>query len=190
MLKIFDEILVNAADNKRRDPQMTTIAINIDKERNTISIWNNGRGIPVEIHPREGIYVPTMIFGTLFTSSNYDDSELKIVGGRNGFGAKLCNIFSTEFSVETCTKQSGLRFFQCWRNNMNDVDDPIISDASTNASDYTCVTFKPDLSKFKLSTLDEDTIQVMIRRIVDIAGTLDGVNVFLNGTKIEDSKTT
>uniref|UniRef100_A0AAF5PQF5 DNA topoisomerase 2 n=1 Tax=Wuchereria bancrofti TaxID=6293 RepID=A0AAF5PQF5_WUCBA len=187
LLKIFDEILVNAADNKRRDPQMTTIAVNIDKERNTISIWNNGRGIPVEIHPTEGIYVPTMIFGTLFTSSNYDDSELKIVGGRNGFGAKLCNIFCTEFSVETCTKQSGLRFFQCWRNNMNDVDDPIISDASTNASDYTCVTFKPDLSKFKLSTLDEDTIQVMIRRIVDIAGTLDGVNVFLNGTKIEVS---
>lgn len=50
------------------------------RERNTISVWNNGRGIPVEIHPTEGIYVPTMIFGTLFTSSNYDDSELKIVG--------------------------------------------------------------------------------------------------------------
>ncbi|MCP9259648.1 DNA topoisomerase 2 [Dirofilaria immitis] len=112
LLKIFDEILVNAADNKRRDPEMSTIAVNIDREGNTISIWNNGRGIPVEIHPTEGIYVPTMIFGTLFTSSNYDDSELKIVGGRNGFGAKLCNIFSTEFSVETCSKQSGLRFFK------------------------------------------------------------------------------
>ncbi|OZC09446.1 hypothetical protein X798_03402 [Onchocerca flexuosa] len=79
LLKIFDEILVNAADNKRRDPEMTTIAVNIDRERNTISIWNNGRGIPIEIHPSERIYVPTMIFGTLFTSSNYDDSELKIV---------------------------------------------------------------------------------------------------------------
>ncbi|EJD75625.1 DNA topoisomerase 2 [Loa loa] len=187
LLKIFDEILVNAADNKRRDPQMTIIAVSIDREKNTISIWNNGRGIPVEIHPTEGVYVPTMIFGTLFTSSNYDDSELKIVGGRNGFGAKLCNIFSTEFCVETCTKQSGLRFFQCWRKNMNDVDDPIISNVDTNASDYTCVTFKPDLSKFKLSTLDEDTIEVMIRRTVDIAGTLDGVHVFLNGTKIEVS---
>uniref|UniRef100_A0A0R3RLF2 DNA topoisomerase 2 n=1 Tax=Elaeophora elaphi TaxID=1147741 RepID=A0A0R3RLF2_9BILA len=187
LLKIFDEILVNAADNKRRDPQMTTIAVNIDGEKNTISIWNNGRGIPIEVHPTEGIYVPTMIFGTLFTSSNYDDSELKIVGGRNGFGAKLCNIFSTEFSVETCTKQSGLRFFQCWRNNMNDVDDPIISNVDTNASDYTCVTFRPDLDKFKLLTLDEDTIEVMIRRTVDIAGTLDGVHVFLNGTKIEVS---
>ncbi|VDK81779.1 unnamed protein product [Litomosoides sigmodontis] len=128
-----------------------------------------------------------MIFGTLFTSSNYDDSELKIVGGRNGFGAKLCNIFSTEFTVETCTKHSGLRFFQCWRNNMNDVDDPIISNVGASASDYTCVTFKPDLDKFKLSILDEDTVEVMIRRTVDIAGTLDGVHVFLNGTKIEVS---
>ncbi|VDO31503.1 unnamed protein product, partial [Onchocerca flexuosa] len=187
LLKIFDEILVNAADNKRRDPEMTTIAVNIDRERNTISIWNNGRGIPIEIHPSERIYVPTMIFGTLFTSSNYDDSELKIVGGRNGFGAKLCNIFSTEFSIETCTRQSGLRFFQCWRNNMNDVDDPIITNVGTNAVDYTCVTFKPDLSKFKLSILDENTIEVMVRRTVDIAGTLDSVHVFLNGTKIEVS---
>lgn len=71
---------------------------------------------------------------------------------------------------------------------MNDVDDPIISNVGTNASDYTCVTFKPDLSKFKLSALDEDTVEVMIRRTVDIAGTLDGVHVFLNGTKIEVSK--
>ncbi|VDK81832.1 unnamed protein product, partial [Onchocerca ochengi] len=181
LLKIFDEILVNAADNKRRDPEMTTIAVNIDRERNIISIWNNGRGIPIEIHPTERIYVPTMIFGTLFTSSNYDDSELKIVGGRNGFGAKLCNIFSTEFSIETCTRQSGLRFFQCWRNNMNDVDDPIITNVGTNAVDYTCVTFKPDLNKFKLSVLDENTIEVMVRRTVDIAGTLDSVHVFLNG---------
>lgn len=188
LLKIFDEILVNAADNKRRDPQMTTIAVNIDKERNIISVWNDGRGIPIEIHPTETIYIPTLIFGTLFTSSNYDDSELKVVGGRNGFGAKLCNIFSTEFSVETCSKQLGLNFFQCWRNNMNDVDEPIISNVGTNAQDYTRVTFKPDLAKFKLSVLDEDTVAVMMRRTVDIAGCLHDVRVFLNGAKIDDLK--
>lgn len=68
---------------------------------------------------------------------------------------------------------------------MNDVDDPIICNVGQNASDYTCVTFKPDLSKFKLSTLNEDTVEVMMRRTVDVAGTLDGVHVFLNGTKIE-----
>lgn len=71
------------------------------RETNVISIWNNGKGIPVEMHKEEKLYVPTLIFGHLLTSSNYDDTEKKVVGGRNGFGAKLCNIFSTKFTVET-----------------------------------------------------------------------------------------
>ena len=42
-----------------------------------------------------------MIFGHLLTSSNYDDNEKKVTGGRNGYGAKLTNIYSTQFSIET-----------------------------------------------------------------------------------------
>jgi hypothetical protein len=49
------------------------------------------------------VYVPELIFGHLLTSSNYNDNERKVTGGRNGYGAKLCNIFSTEFIVETGT---------------------------------------------------------------------------------------
>lgn len=96
LYKIFDEILVNAADNKQRDPKMNCIKINIDKwvlfgfeplstfsnysyrEKNQISIYNNGKGIPVVHHKVENMYVPEMIFGTLLTSSNYDDSQRKV----------------------------------------------------------------------------------------------------------------
>ena len=45
LYKIFDEILVNAADNKIRDPSMNTIKIVISPERNLIKIWNNGKGV-------------------------------------------------------------------------------------------------------------------------------------------------
>lgn len=44
LYKIYDEILVNAADNKQRDPKMDCIKIEISVETNTISIWNNGKG--------------------------------------------------------------------------------------------------------------------------------------------------
>ena len=81
-------------------------------EQNLISVWNGGRGIPVEMHAIEKMYVPELIFGTLLTSSNYNDEEKKVTGGRNGFGAKLCNIFSTEFTVETACKESGKTFKQ------------------------------------------------------------------------------
>lgn len=101
LYKIFDEILVNAADNKQRDPKMDAVEVVIDPEQNLISVYNNGDGIPVEIHQEEGVYVPELIFGHLLTSSNYDDAEKKTTGGRNGYGAKLTNIFSTEFVIET-----------------------------------------------------------------------------------------
>lgn len=79
-----------------------------------IKIWNNGKGIPVVEHKTEKMYVPTLIFGHLLTSSNYDDSEKKVTGGRNGYGAKLCNIFSKKFVVETSSKEYKKSFRQVW----------------------------------------------------------------------------
>lgn len=63
---------------------MDTIKVTIDRENNVISVYNNGKGIPIEMHAKEGVYVPELIFGHLLTSSNYDDKEEKITGGRNG----------------------------------------------------------------------------------------------------------
>ncbi|EYC08717.1 hypothetical protein Y032_0064g3495 [Ancylostoma ceylanicum] len=179
LYKIFDEILVNAADNKQRDPKMNCIKINIDKEKNQISIYNNGKGIPVVHHKVENMYVPEMIFGTLLTSSNYDDSQRKVTGGRNGYGAKLCNIFSTEFTLETSSKEYGKAFKQTWINNMTkDKDCQIVKAAG---EDYTKITFKPDLTKFKMKELDDDIVGLMCRRAYDVAGSTKGVKVLLNG---------
>ena len=59
---------------------MSLIRVNIDKDTNTIKIFNNGKGIPVVEHKEEKIQVPTMIFGHLLTSSNYNDDEKKVTG--------------------------------------------------------------------------------------------------------------
>ena len=80
LFKIFDEIIVNAADNKIRDPGMSVVKVNIDKEQNMIKVYNNGKGIPVCEHKEEKMFVPTLIFGHLLTSSNYDDDEKKVTG--------------------------------------------------------------------------------------------------------------
>lgn len=66
----------------------------------TRQIQNDGEGIPIEVHKEHGVYVPELIFGHLLTSDNYDDSEQRVTGGRNGYGAKLTNIFSTKFTIE------------------------------------------------------------------------------------------
>ncbi|XP_069814764.1 DNA topoisomerase 2-beta [Dendropsophus ebraccatus] len=182
LYKIFDEILVNAADNKQRDKNMSCIKISIDPDSNIISIWNNGKGIPVVEHKVEKVYVPALIFGQLLTSSNYDDEEKKVTGGRNGYGAKLCNIFSTKFTVETACKEYKHSFKQTWMNNMQKSTEPKIK--YFDGDDFTCITFQPDLSKFKMETLDKDTVALLTRRAYDVAGSCKGVKVMLNGKKL------
>ncbi|XP_015351248.1 DNA topoisomerase 2-alpha isoform X1 [Marmota marmota marmota] len=182
LYKIFDEILVNAADNKQRDPKMSCIRVTIDPENNLISIWNNGKGIPVVEHKVEKVYVPALIFGQLLTSSNYDDDEKKVTGGRNGYGAKLCNIFSTKFTVETASREYKKMFKQTWMDNMGRAGEMELK--PFNGEDYTCITFQPDLSKFKMQSLDKDIVALMVRRAYDIAGSTKDVKVFLNGIKL------
>nr|XP_020745770.1 DNA topoisomerase 2-alpha isoform X1 [Odocoileus virginianus texanus] len=182
LYKIFDEILVNAADNKQRDPKMSCIRITIDPENNLISIWNNGKGIPVVEHKVEKMYVPALIFGQLLTSSNYDDEEKKVTGGRNGYGAKLCNIFSTKFTVETASREYKKMFKQTWMDNMGKAGEMELKPFS--GEDYTCITFHPDLSKFKMQSLDKDIVALMVRRAYDIAGSTKDVKVYLNGNKL------
>ncbi|KAI8140715.1 DNA topoisomerase [Fennellomyces sp. T-0311] len=183
LYKIVDEILVNAADNKIRDPSMTQIKVIINRAENLISIYNNGRGIPVTMHKEENVYVPELIFGHLLTSSNYDDNEKKVTGGRNGYGAKLCNIFSTEFIVETADKERELKYRQVFKNNMSDKGKPKVT-KFTKGDEFTRITFKPDLTKFNMTEMDDDFEALIKKRVYDLAGTVEGVNVYLNGTKI------
>ncbi len=70
-----------------------------------------------------------MLAGQLLTSSNYDDKEEKVTGGRNGFGAKLANIFSNEFVIETgMSEPYGKYFKQTFYNNMSRKDTPHIEE--------------------------------------------------------------
>jgi DNA topoisomerase-2 len=132
---------------------------------------------------KEQIYVPEMIFGHLLTGSNYDDDEQKTTGGRNGYGAKLCNIFSTEFTVETQDSKNGKRYKQTWTNNMGKMGNAKIS--TSKSADFTRVTFTPDYARFKMSGIDDDFEALVKRRVYDMAGTIKGVKVFLNGTQIK-----
>ena len=182
LYKIFDEVLVNAADNKHNDKNMDEIRVTVDREKGEISVWNNGRGIPIEIHPKEKIYVPEMIFGHLLTSSNYDDDQQKVTGGRNGYGAKLCNIYSTKFTIETADSKQKKKYKQIWSDNMSKMGQADIT--PNKGDDFTKVTFLPDFAKFGMTGMDDDFEALVKRRVYDLAGTSKGVSVKLNGSRL------
>ena len=105
-----------------------------------------------------------------------------MTGGRNGFGAKLCNVFSTKFTVETADKKVKKSFKQSWGSNMSKAGEPKLKEFS--GDEFTKITFSPDLKKFNMEKLDDDTVALMSRRAYDIAASTKGVKVFLNGKRL------
>ncbi|KAK4143350.1 DNA topoisomerase [Dichotomopilus funicola] len=184
LYKIFDEILVNAADNSQRDSSMTYLKVTVDRATGEISVENNGKGIPVEIHGKEKCYIPELIFGHLLTGSNYDDNEKKTVGGRNGYGAKLTNIFSQKFSIELQDSVNCKRYKQTWSNNMSVMEKPKI--LTNKSSDFVKVSFLPDYKRFGMENgIDDDLEGLIYRRVYDLAGTVSGIKVWLNGEHLK-----
>jgi DNA topoisomerase-2 len=182
LFKIFDEVLVNANDHKIRCPELKNIKVAIDIESGKISVWNDGSGIDVEIHEESGVYAPELIFGHLLTSANYDQSEKKLTGGKNGYGAKLANIFSTWFYVETVDDTRGKKYTQEFTNNMRTIGKPKIT--SSKAKPYVLVEFIPDFSRFKLDRLTEDIVKMFKKRVYDLSATVQDVSIYLNDKKI------
>jgi len=191
LYKIFDELLVNAIDQHVRVEndesvanKVNTIKVNFNSGNNTISVYNNGNGIPIVEHKDHKVWIPELIFGHLLTSSNYDKDEKKITGGKNGYGAKLTNIFSKRFRLETVDAERKLKYVQVFEKNMTIKHPPEITKSS--AKPYTQIDFSPDLERFGIDKIDDDTLQLMKKRVIDItACTNKNVAVFLNDKKVE-----
>jgi DNA topoisomerase-2 len=185
--KLFDEIIVNARDalvRSQTEAGRTPIKhIDVTIQEPTaekplvITVENDGDGIPVEMHPTEKVWAPELIFGHLLTSGNYDKGEEKIVGGKNGYGAKLTNIFSRSFTVETRSK--GQKYSQTWTNNMSVAGKPSVKKDA--AKGFVRITYEPDLGRFPGLNLD-DMLKVIKTRVVEL-GAMAGkeVKVTCNG---------
>jgi DNA topoisomerase-2 len=178
LLKIFDEIITNSVDeHKRPGSKLDTVKVSIIEDK--IEIWDNG-GIPVVKHKEENEWIPEMIFSNLKAGSNFDDSEGRTWAGTNGVGSSLTNIFSKEFSISTCDGKNS--FLQVFSNNMRDRTTPTVK---RNKVNHTCIKFLPDYEKFGLNGLDEFNLDMIKKRVVDIAGCNPSLKIYLNDELIK-----
>ena len=131
LYKLFDEAIVNCRDHQVRqqtaidsgkDGASPVTKIEVDVKDNVITMYNNGDGIDVAKHPEYGTWIPELIFGHLRTSTNYDKSEKRIVGGKNGFGFKLVLIWSSEGTIETVDATRRKKYVQHFRNNLDVIE--------------------------------------------------------------------
>ena len=188
--KIFDEIIVNARDALVRS--LTTkgatpikhIEVSVVKNAGgvTIDVENDGDGIPIAIHPEHKVYAPELIFGHLLTSGNYDKSEEKIVGGKNGYGAKLTNIFSKKFTLSTRNPSTGQLYKQVWTDHMAVCGKPSIT--KDKAKGFVKIAYEPDLARFPGLDLDA-MLTVLHTRAIELAAMAGkDVKVSWNGSVI------
>ena len=170
LLKIFDEILVNAIDRNSLFPKLVTnILVDIDRETGAITVSNNGPlgGIAVREHATEGCWNPELTFGHLLTSTNYDDTQKRIVGGRNGYGAKLANIYSSKFEITIKDGENKLLYTQSWSDNMTKCNPPKMKKFQ-GATSVVSITFVPDWKRFGMKQgMTDDIYEIFQKRVWD-----------------------
>jgi len=186
LLKIVDEILVNARDEYIRSSvkadrlpvKRIDVEAGLKNGEYVIAIQNDGQGIPVALHPVEKIYVPELIFGNMLTSSNYNKEEEKLVGGTFGVGSKATNIFSKRFTVETKDPSSGQEYKQTWTNNMLKCGKASIKKCASKKG-LVRIEFVPDLDRFLGSKegagsggLCADMCELIHTRVIELAAVI------------------
>ena len=178
---IFLEILTNAVDHSFRT-KVTEIRVEICRETGAISVTNDGAGIDCS-ETSEGVRGPELIFGHFLSGSNFDDSGDRTLAGTHGIGAKATNAFSKWFEVETVERKVSYR--QRWSDNMERVGEPEISKLAGKPKPYTRVSFMPDYARFGCSGLEDDTVAVLSKFVVDASAvTPASTAVYLDGAKV------
>ena len=181
LYKLFDEAVVNCRDQhvrlatamkmcKPNTIPLTYIDISISDD-GTLTFINDGNGIDIVEHPEHKIYVPEMIFYHLRTGTNYNKSEKKIVGGKNGFGAKLCFIWSQWGRIETVDHVRRLKYVQECSNNLETIDKAKVT--KFTGKPYTKISFKPDYKRLGLTNLTPGMKSLLKRRVYDLAAVTD-----------------
>ena len=179
--KLIEEVVVNAADEhvrtktepKKRGWILDKIDVTINKN-GLISIHDNG-GIDTGLHST-GARIPEVIFGSLFSSSNYDDTKDRKTVGTNGVGGSLANLFSSSFTVETADAKNALSV--TWTNNKYDKSEAILTKTTQH---YTKIDYQLELYRFGLTEIPFGIVKYVERLCAVLAASNPGLQVSCNG---------
>lgn len=161
------------------------IIINFHEEDNSLEVIDNGRGVPVNIHPVEGISAATVIFTTLHAGGKFSSSDdgYKYSGGLHGVGASVTNALS--LYLELTVKKNGKVYFQRFEKGVPVDDLKVIRAMDENDYTGTTVRFSPDPSIFPEAMEQEGGIKLdpefLKDRLKRTAYLNKGLRIIMNG---------
>ena len=126
----------------------------------SVSVEDNGRGIPTAIHPEEGVATPQVVLTKLHAGGKFDNDSYKVSGGLHGVGVSVVNALSVSLRVEIF--QSGQYYFQDYERG-----DPLTEFAVQGKTRKrgTKITFKPDPEVFETVDFKFDILSQRLREL-------------------------
>lgn len=148
LLKIIDEIVVNAIDHHTLNQKTVTwIDIRFEEDTGEISVCNNGPGIDVikvkTLNDGE-MYKPQAIFSQFLAGDNFEKNKDRIVGGMNGLGGKVTNAFSSVLKIETFDAKRGRFYSQTFRDRLEVIEEPYVKEFTKERIKYLQDTYQGD----------------------------------------------
>src|SRR6202167_5998672 len=152
------------------------VAIHVD---GSCSIEDDGRGIPVEVHPKFGIPTVELVLTNLHAGGKFGQGAYKYSGGLHGVGAKCVNALSDWFKVEVSRDQQV--YYMAFERGVTKQKLEVIGKSKNTG---TLITFKPDATIFTITT--EFKFDLLANRLRELAFLNPGIEIHLKDERVEN----